>query len=533
MPQQATENEKWISQFCREFSVATGWPVEFTPVDPAEADAVRSRFTGDPECCWFREVKAGDEPAGFLHIDLPRDPGLDHSFLAVCDLARLFADLAGRTLAANRSAEPAGLDGADWAEIELHDPQEDNVVAALKSLLSAVPHLTDFQSAAFFLCDPETAAMKLRSAESIRQYQIPRPLRDLGANSPDREAITDGPVVVSAKTSAGADWLPSGCSTGFCIAVKASSNPLGTLWAFDRRGRIPTERECHILQSIAARIGTVLERAVLLRESELQHRQQHDLNLASECQRRDVLHGIPDDAGFEAAAVCNSRFELGGDMCELITLDDSRTLIAIGDASGDSVPAAMVMAAVHGALRALCRFDDREASVDTEEMMRRINHALHEMTPPHQFMSLLFGIFDKRDLTFRYTNARHPAPLHVRGTQVQELESHGMLLGILPDNRYEQSCLHLQPGDLLIAFSDGVSEAMNGRRSMFRPDGIAAAVTPPGERAAGELLEAVWNGLESHIAGTESGDDRTLMVLRVSEQQGARESVKGAPASAG
>eukprot|EP00913_Durusdinium_trenchii_P008967 g8433.t1 len=489
MDQLATETPTWIPGFCREFSV-----------------------------CWFHEVAAGDVTVGFLHIDLPQDPGLDQSFLAVCDLARLFAGLAGRTLAATQSLETVDRDLSTWVDIGLSDPDEDDWLTALQSLLAAVRQVTGFQSAAFFLLDPEADALQLRAAEGVRQYQIPRPYRELPASAPDLQSVTQEPVLVSAKSAGGAEWLPDGSSIGYCVAVRSNGVPLGTLWTYDRRGRIPDDRECHILESLAARIGTVLERVVLLKESELQHRQQHDLNVASECQQRDILRGLPKSNGFDAAAVCTSRYELGGDLCELIPLDESRTLIAIGDASGDSVPAAMVMSAVHGALRALSGFDGSDRPLGIEEMMERINAALHDITPSHQFMSLLFGILDTRDLTFQYTNAGHPAPIVLRGAQVQTLESHGMLLGILPDSPYRKSTLQLEQGDVLIAFSDGISEAMNSRRTMFRPDGIAAAVAPPGERTAGELLDAVWNGLESHIAGASDGDDRTLLVLRIPDR---------------
>jgi sigma-B regulation protein RsbU (phosphoserine phosphatase) len=205
---------------------------------------------------------------------------------------------------------------------------------------------------------------------------------------------------------------------------------------------------------------------------------------------------------------------LGGDLCELIPLNETRTLLAIGDASGDSVPAAMVMSAVRGAMRALSSADASEEN-PTEKMMAQINHTLHQITPPHQFMSLLIGIFDREKITFLYTNAGHPAPIVVRGKETFTLDSHGMLLGVLDKSEYTHSLLQLENEDILIAFSDGISEAMSDRKSMFHQDGIAASIMPPGDRTAYELLQAIWSKMELHIKGSNNGDDRTLLVLRM------------------
>ncbi|MCH8830917.1 MAG: serine/threonine-protein phosphatase, partial [Planctomycetes bacterium] len=310
------------------------------------------------------------------------------------------------------------------------------------------------------------------------------------------------------------NWLPAGYAAGYCVAVKSPAGPLGTIWAFDRRDRNPPENDRRVLHSLASRIAAVLERVVLLRESDVQHRQQRDLNVASHSLPQDILRGISGHSGVDVAAVCTSRYELGGDLCELIALDDARMIVAVGDASGDSVPAAMVMSAARGAIRALCASGEFDV-LETDVLIGRLNRTLHDITAAHQFMSLLFGVLDLREKSFTYTNAGHPAPLHIRDSQVTALRSHGMLLGVLAETAYDHSVVHLQAGDTLVAFSDGISEAMNPGKTMFRQNGIEAAVTPVGERTADQLLQAILKDLESHTAGSGSGDDRTLLVMRM------------------
>ena len=131
----------------------------------------------------------------------------------------------------------------------------------------------------------------------------------------------------------------------------------------------------------------------------------------------------PGDPHVETAGWCRSHQEVGGDLCEIIPLDERRTLVAVGDAAGDSIPASLVMSAVRGSLRTMVSgpIDDVLA---TDVLMRRINLALFAITPAHQFMSLVAGVIDSREGTFTYTNAGHPTPLIVHGGRPVETAVH-------------------------------------------------------------------------------------------------------------
>jgi sigma-B regulation protein RsbU (phosphoserine phosphatase) len=257
--------------------------------------------------------------------------------------------------------------------------------------------------------------------------------------------------------------------------VQSDAGPIGTLWAFDRRLRTPEDREIHVVQSIAAQVAVLLERVVLLRESADQHRLQRDLQVASECQSPEMLGAAIGNLNFDAAAVCTSRYELGGDLCELVRLDATRTAIAVGDASGDSVPAALVMSAVRGALRTLSSYGIEDVQ-RTDSVMRR---------------------------------------LHASGEKISAMESHGMLLGVMEDATYKRSVLKLEPRDTLVFYSDGISEAMNGRRKLFRSDGILGAMKGRAAGTAQEILQCIWSQLEEHTGRDGEGDDRTLLVVKM------------------
>jgi sigma-B regulation protein RsbU (phosphoserine phosphatase) len=286
--------------------------------------------------------------------------------------------------------------------------------------------------------------------------------------------------------------------------------PLGTLWIFDRRNRTFGEHERHVLQSIAAQIAGVLERVALLRGSERHQRIARELEHATRSQPVLLPNDLPADPRYELAAHVASCHELGGDLCEIIPLPQHQVGLAIGDASGHSISAALIMASVRGALRVLA---SEERSLP--EFMRRLNEALYAITRSHQFMSLCFAQFDPGPRRLTYCNAGHPLPLLLRQGTILPLGSHGLLLGVIRDADYSFSTLDLQPGDLLVFYTDGISEARSGREQMFRADGVAAALVDSRHGTAQEVLTGIWNCVEHHLEGTSADDDRTLVVLRI------------------
>ncbi|MGE3314118.1 MAG: PP2C family protein-serine/threonine phosphatase [Planctomycetaceae bacterium] len=515
MPKLTGASPDWISGVCRKFAAATNWPLHFTAVASDDGDQVEARLKSDSDCAWLRAIEDGTHRVGFLHLSLPDREEQDRSFLTVCELAEITADLLARTLSASRSLESRTNEVTTLVEIGLSLPNEKDLIGALNKLLRAAVQLTSFRSSCFYLLDPSAQRLNLRAVSQIEPHQIPVRNRQLSRQPPDLEALSLGRVVLqSDPATRSVLWLPDGMSTGVCVAVQSDSGPLGTLWVYDRRRKDPNDREMHVLHSIAAQIATLLERVVLLRESAVKHRLQQDLRVASESQSQDLIGGLPETCGFEAAAVCSSRHEIGGDMCELVSVSPHRTVIVVGDASGDSIPAAIVMSAVRGALRALC-VDCSDSLIESDRVVERINRALYTITPSHQFMSLLYGLYDARTRQFTYTNAGHPGPLLMRGEEMMTLKSHGMLLGVTDDATYEKSVLQLEHNDLLVAFSDGVSEAMNHGRKMFRSDGIATVLRRIALLDAPRILQGIWSELELHVDGGSEPDDRTLLVMRV------------------
>jgi sigma-B regulation protein RsbU (phosphoserine phosphatase) len=512
------ESPELIPALCRQFGEATGWPLYFTPADQESHAELESRLRQAAECCWVSEISDGQGRIGFLQLHFP-ESGRRHSGSAsVAELAGLIGQLLSRLSAADRRVQSRTNDVSMLVDIGISARSEENLPQALAHLLEAAAQLTKYYSAALFLLNPTLSRLKLRAVHRLTADQLPPSERDLAECRPDLNALTKGTLALQrqAADEEDEDSLPPSMSCGLCVPIRSSSVPLGTLWVYDRRAHPRTVHEVRILESIAAQIATTLERFVLRRESDTQHRLVTELRAASQNQSITLPEHLSDRPGFEAAARCVSRHELGGDLCELVPLSGQETGIALGDASGNSIPAAMVMTAVRGALRSVTGGNEGQAT-HPAQAMERMNRALHAIIGPHQFMSLFYGVYDAATCRLTYTNAGHPSPILVRDGQTYPLDSHGLLLGILNDVSYDFSVLECRPGDLLLLYSDGISEAMSHSQELFRLDGIISAVRNCPHGSVQDLLQSIWEKAETHAQGSKTLDDRTLLIVRFRE----------------
>jgi sigma-B regulation protein RsbU (phosphoserine phosphatase) len=505
-----TQSQELIPELCRQFQVVTGWPMHFTALDRPPAE-IREDLENRPECSWFAEITDGARPAGFLHLESVGDVSSAGSFVEATSLAETLGRVLGRLAQTASQLQQRNKDVATLLNLGLSVPGQDDLAFCLSQLLQAAAHLTGSWSAAFFLLDSSTERLRLRALYNLSRDDVPQPFRELSSGAVDLQALADEPVVLRMKTPGAHPLFPSEMRTAICAAVESETVPFGTLWVYDRRAKIYTRRDVQVLQSIAAQVAGVLERSALLRGSEQHERINRDLKAASETRPDSTLQDLPRDSRYELAGRCTSRYELGGDLCEVIPLSPDRMALAVGDASGNSIPAAMISSAVRGALHA-CRADAPEGP----ELLSRLNRALCHITRAHQFMSLCYGVYDAVERNFAYSNAGHPAPLLVRGGAVKPLDSHGLLLGVVPEVSYQQSVLQLVPEDLLILYSDGISEARSSDHDLFRAEGISATILERPCDSAASALQSIWSRVDEYMIGGEVADDRTVLVLRVS-----------------
>lgn len=261
----------------------------------------------------------------------------------------------------------------------------------------------------------------------------------------------------------------------------------------------------------AAVLATALYRVQLaLRASRLElAREQAELNFALEVQKALFPRQFPLDGGLEFSAVCVPARGIAGDYYDVIQLTDGRLALAIADISGKGISAAILMSNLHAVLRTVV-----EAGHPALEICRQLNRHLYRITDSFRFATFFYAEWSTSDRRLCYINAGHNAPIVVGGAcRSLRLREGGVPLGIFVDAEYQVGQARLEPGDLVVLYSDGVTEASSRADEQFGERRLEEVVTAhcqePLDAIQRQVLEAVraWSGPEPE-------DDMTLLLVR-------------------
>lgn len=259
--------------------------------------------------------------------------------------------------------------------------------------------------------------------------------------------------------------------------------------------------------SMTASISTLIE------EQRQRQRLQHELAIASEVQAQLFPRQKPHVQGVEFDGICLPARIVSGDYYDFMGLGPSRLGIALADISGKGISAALIMASLQAALRSLADFD-RQTQISTAEIVKRLNRHLFRSTSNERFATLFFGIYDAETRQFRYTNAGHPPPLFVRGGEIKRLETGGTVIGLFEDREYEQEILEVGAGDLLIAYSDGLTESEDASGEEFGDKRLMDLVLQSPDASPHALIKRIVSTAETWSGSTEQSDDLTVIAAR-------------------
>ncbi len=266
-----------------------------------------------------------------------------------------------------------------------------------------------------------------------------------------------------------------------------------------------------MLAVFAAQAAVSIERTRLTRELLDRRRLEKELAIAREIQASFLPKRAPEVPGFDLAGATQPHDEVGGDYFDFIRVSDSRLGIAIADVSGKGIPAALIMAGFRMSLLAEIRNEFTMRAV-----MRKVNSLLHESTERDKFVTLFYGVLDWKNRSLSFSNAGHNPPLLLRADgRVQYLLEGGVALGVLPDARYEERPVALHPGDVLLLYTDGVSEAELPTGEQFGTERLERCLKRLAEGTAQEILKGVVDEVTAYAGEHGVNDDLTLVVVKV------------------
>lgn len=269
-----------------------------------------------------------------------------------------------------------------------------------------------------------------------------------------------------------------------------------------------TDRD--LVSSVIGQVETLLRNGTLARcmasNIESARRRKEELKRAREVQCRLLPAERPPIRGIEYYGHCEQAGVVGRDLFDFVPLRQSALAISIGDVCGEGVPAAIIMSALQSTMRTLAA----SPCVNALEILKRINPLMWEMAPDHFYATLFYAILDARNRRLSFVNAAHEPALLLRSRtgRIQRLESTGIALGLTRDATYREMNVHLDAGDLLVAFTSGVSELLRERDFMRK-------IQEHRDETPMELTHRILDFANS-FAGDAGDEDRTVVVARFS-----------------
>ena len=247
-----------------------------------------------------------------------------------------------------------------------------------------------------------------------------------------------------------------------------------------------------------------------------QERMEHELKLAQQVQTSFLPRKMPDVHGLDIAAMCLPALEVGGDYYDFVEVGPGKLAVAVGDVSGKGIQAAFYMTLAKGFVQTLSR-DGRSPA----DVLRRLNALFCENAPRGTFISMIYGVVDVEARTFSFARAGHnPVILKRSPSQRPELfQPAGMAIGLAAGRRFdeaiEEATLELRPGDALVFYTDGFSEAMNRMKEQYGDDRLARKVGDVGQRPASGILQLVSEDVHHFVQEAGRHDDMTMVVVKL------------------
>ena len=350
----------------------------------------------------------------------------------------------------------------------------------------------------------------------LRAYPLPLPFAPN-----DWDAFADW---AAAHRPARLDEIRALAAAGVRLAVplRTRSEILGVLLLGERPQRAGfSAHEKQVLRACADQFALMIENARLTDRVVEQETLRRDIALASDVQRRLLPDAPPRAECVDFAAISVPARRIGGDYYDFVELGDGQIGIALADVSGKGVAAALIMSVVQASLRII----SSEGDVSPPRLVARMNQFVYRSTPASKYATFFYAQLDQQRRQLRYVNAGHNAPYLLRAgrpstagsapPEIEELSAGGTVVGMFPEMEYEEATVELCPGDVLLAFTDGVPEAHNPEDEEFGEERLQQLLRQTAHLPANEISARLSDEMKDWIRDAEQYDDLTFIVMKV------------------
>ena len=375
------------------------------------------------------------------------------------------------------------------------------------------------QKAAFLLLDAKGEMLEVVAAEGVPE-EAWTALR-VGEGISGQVVAERKPQLIEAGQPLPPDWERERTSYGadsFLSVPLLYSTPgaeekvLGVINLADKASGIFTSGDLKLLTAIASQAAISIYKSQLVEELKEAERVKREMEIAHRIQMSLLPERPPEVEGVELAGMCIPAMEVGGDYYDFLHRDGRLDLI-IADVSGHSVGSALMMAITRTVLRS-----EIAGGKSPAQVLAATNATMYDdLSRAELFITVFHTSYDKETRTLTYANGGHNPPFLWRAAEGKciSLDADGMLLGILEDVDYEERIIELQPGDILVLYTDGVTEARNEAGEFFGEERLRRAIEEGSGLSPAELLDDLYRRIYEHSKGVPQRDDITLVVMKV------------------
>jgi len=295
------------------------------------------------------------------------------------------------------------------------------------------------------------------------------------------------------------------------VPLRLKGQLIGVLNVFNKHDQNGfSQEDKRLLTIIGAQSAQVIESARLYEEEKVLSHLNEELKVASEIQKRLLPSMNPEIEGYDICGRNTPAKEMGGDYFDFISLKDGKWAICLGDVSGKGITAALLMSNLQATIRS-----QSIKNISTNEAMSQSNILLHNSTNSDKFVTCFYCILDPKKHTLESTNAGHDYPYLYRSKDEQiRLKLGGPILGFMPDSEYKTESTVLDPGNLIMIYSDGLTDAISPEGEEFGEEKLLDLVNKNINLMPDELSEFIFNAIKDFSGDYPNRDDMTLIILR-------------------
>jgi sigma-B regulation protein RsbU (phosphoserine phosphatase) len=409
-----------------------------------------------------------------------------------------------------------------------------NIVSTLAALLSGTSSLSEMlnevarhivtamnvKACTLRLLDQDTRELRIAAVGNLSDEYLHKGAVKVDKSPIDAQALNGHVVYIEdilndPRVLYPEDAKREGLASGLAIGMVYRGVPVGVVHIYTSKPYRFTPGEISMFRTISAQAAAAIANARLYEEALRNQQFRQQVRWAGEVQRRMLPSKPPVFDDIEIAAGYVPYFELGGDFYDFIDLPSDNIGLAIADVSGKGVPASLLMASTRSSLLA-----HSDSVYSISDILRRINLQLCRETLLSEFVTMFYGVLDRRTGMLTYVNAGHDAPILIHDNAegkkgIEFLRKGGLLLGIEPTATYDEAFIELLQGDLLFMYTDGLTDAVNFQNESFGKDRLIDALLECRGKTARQTVDHVIWQMRRFIGLAEQFDDVSLVAVRI------------------